>query len=220
MNYSELEKHLFEICDKKFAKFSKTLSNSSYIAIGVKNPVLRQLIKEEKTDLELKIEDFRLGKYLEIDFIYFGLALSRANNVDEQLNFLERNIKKAKSWAITDCVVTYLKKTDFDKFVSFFKKLYRSRHTFDRRFCYVLALKHSKNPRILDIFPFLTLNEEYMVMMAEAWLLATIAIDFPDDVFKFLQSINDNILVRKTVSKVNDSFRVKPEIKERFKTLR
>ena len=220
MNYFELEKYLLEISDKKFADFSKSLSNSDYISIGVKNPVLRQLIKEEKNDVNLKLDDFRLGKYLEVDFIYFGLALIRAKNVYEQLKFLELNIKKAKSWAITDCVVTYLKKTDFDTFLSLFKKLYKSNHTFDRRFCYVFGLKHSKNPRILEIFPFFTLNEEYMVMMAEAWLLATIAIDFPDEVFKFLEGTNDIVLKRKTISKMCDSFRISEEQKLRFKTLR
>ena len=79
MTYKELEKHLFEISDKKFADFSKTLSNSEYISIGVKNPVLRQIVKEHVKDEDLKLDDFDLGKYLEVDFIYFGLALSRAN---------------------------------------------------------------------------------------------------------------------------------------------
>lgn len=220
MNYFELEKHLFEISDKKFADFSKSLSNSDYISIGVKNPVLRQLIKEEKNDIDLKLDDFCLGKYLEVDFIYFGLALVRAKSVNEQLDFLECDIKKAKSWAITDCVTTYLKKTDFDTFFSFFKKLYKSNHTFDRRFCYVFALKHSKNPRILEIFQFFTLKEEYMVMIAEAWLLATVAIDFPDEVFKFLEATNDKVLKRKTISKMCDSYRISEEQKIRFRTLR
>lgn len=31
MKYIELEKYLFEISDKKFADFSKSLSNSDYI---------------------------------------------------------------------------------------------------------------------------------------------------------------------------------------------
>ena len=220
MNYTQLEKHLFEISDKKFADFSKSLSNSDYISIGVKNPILRQLIKEEREDEELKLQDFNLGKYLEVDFIFFGLALSRLKSIDAQLNFLEKNIKKAKSWAITDCVVTYLKKTNFETFFSFFKKLYRSNYIFDRRFCYVFALKHLKNHRILEVFPLITLNDEYMVMMAEAWLLATIAITFPDEVFSYLKGIDDKTLMRKTISKMCDSFRIPTDVKERFKTLR
>ena len=220
MNYKELEKHLFEISDKKFAEFSKSLSNSDYISIGVKNPVLRNIIKEEKNDDDLLLEDFQLGKYLEVDFIYFGLAMVRCKTLEEQLKFLETNIKKAKSWAITDCVVTYLKKYDFETFFNFYKKLYKSSYTFDRRFCYVLGLKHSKNPGILEIFPLLTTNEEYMVMMAEAWLLATVAIDFPNQVFEFLKQTKDVVLKRKTISKMCDSYRISKEQKERFKSLR
>lgn len=220
MNYKDLEKHLFNIADKKFASFSKSLSNSDYISIGVKNPLLRQLIKEEKEDQELKLSDFNLGRYLEIDFIYFGLALVRAKNLSDQLEFLEENIKYAKSWAITDSIQTYLKKSDFDSFLTFFKKLYKSKYTFDRRFCYIFALKHWKNPRILEIFPLISTNEEYMVMMAEAWLLATVAIDFPDEVFDFLKRVDDITLKRKTISKMNDSFRISGDQKKRFKSLR
>ena len=220
MNYKELERYLFEISDKKFADFSKTLSNSDYISIGVKNPVLRSIIKEKKYDINLLLEDFVLGKYLEIDFIYFGLALVRCKTLEEQLSFLEANIKKAKSWAITDCVVTYLKKSDFDTFFNFYKKLYKSSYTFDRRFCYVFGLKHWKNLRILEIFPLLTTNEEYMVMMAEAWLLATIAIEYPDQVFEYLNQLRDAVLKRKTISKMCDSFRISEEQKQRFRSLR
>ena len=220
MNYKELEKHLFEISDKKFAEFSKSLSNSDYISIGVKNPVLRNIVKEEKNDNDLLLDDFQLGKYLEVDFIDFGLAMVRCKTLEEHLKFLETNIKKANSWAITDCVVTYLKKYDFETFFNFYKKLYKSSYTFNRRFCYVLGLKHSKNPGILEIFPLLTTNEEYMVMMAEAWLLATVAIDFSNQVFEFLKQTKDFVLKRKTISKMCDSYRISKEQKERFKSLR
>ena len=220
MNYKELVKHLFEISDKKFANFSKSLSNSDYISIGVKNPVLRQIIKEQKDNKELKLEEFELGKYLEIDFIYFGLSLVRCKSLNEQLIFLEENIKKAKSWAITDCVTTYLKKCDFDKFQKFFIDLLGSPYVYERRFCYVFGLKHWKNPRILELLSLFKTNEEYMVMMAEAWLLATIAIDFPDQIYEFLSSTADTILKRKTISKMCDSYRINLETKQKFKSLR
>lgn len=220
MNYKQLERHLFEISDKKFADFSKSLSNSDYISIGVKNPILRQIIKNEKDDVGLLLEEFELGKYLEVDFIYFGLALIRCKTLADQLSFLEENIKNAKSWAITDCVATYLKKSDFDTFLEFYKRLHKSSHTFERRFCYIFALKHWKNPRILEIFPLLTHDEEYMVMMAEAWLLATIAIEYPDEVFEYLRNSNDLPLQLKIISKMCDSFRISDIQKARFKTLR
>lgn len=220
MKYAELEKHLKEISDKKFADFSKSLSNSEYISLGVKNPVLRSLIKDYKNDKELKLEDFKLGKYLEVDFVYFGLALSRTKTIEEQLDFMEQNIKNGKSWVLTDCSQTYLKKCGFETFYNFFQKMSKSKFTYDRRFAYVFALKFAKNEEILWIFQQISLNEEYMVMMAEAWFLATVAITFPDEVYAYLKSINDVTLKRKTISKMCDSYRIKDEVKNKFKELR
>ena len=207
MKYKELERYLFEIREEKFASFSQTLSNSDYISIGVKNPVLRKIIKEHIKDNELLLDEFILGKYLEIDFIYFGLALSRLNDIDSQLDFLKENIKKAKSWAITDTLSTYLKKHSFEKYWEFFLMMYKSKFTYDRLLAYVLGLKHYKDKKILEILNYINLNEEYMVMMSIAWLLATIAIVHPNEVFDFLRDLNDIALKRKTISKICDSYR-------------
>lgn len=220
MKYTDLLHYLFDNCDKKFAEFSKSLSNSKYISIGVKNPVLRSIIKEHKNDDELKLEDFELGKYLEIDFIYFGLALTRTKTIDEQLSFIEKNIRKGKSWVLTDCSQTYLKKCSFETFHKFFLKMYKSKFTYDRRFAYVLALKFAKSPEILTIFPLITKNDEYMVMMGQAWFLATAAISFGDKVYNYLSTLNDQVLKRKTISKMCESYRISDELKLKVRSLR
>ena len=220
MNYKELEKHLFDISDQKFASFSKSLSNSEYISIGVKNPVLKSIVKEHVHDKDLILEDFELGKYLEVDYCYFALSLSRLTTIDEQLEFLSNNIYKAKSWAVTDCLSSYMKKMPFEKFWGFFLKNNDSPYTFTRRMSYVLGLKCYKDKRILDTLPYIKKDEEYMVMMAEAWLLATIAICYEDEIFNYLSKCEDVTLKRKTISKICDSFRFSEESKQRFKTLR
>lgn len=220
MNYKELKDFLLSNADKKFSEFSKTLSNSDYKVIGVKNPVLRDLIKQHTKDEELKTEDFKIGEYLEVDFIYFGLSLARLKNIDDQFKFLEKNIRYAKSWAITDTVSTYLKKHEFDKYFNFFRKMYCSSHTYDRRMAYIVGLKHYKDKRILDVLPYISLNDEYMVMMAEAWLMATVAIEYPNEIYEFLKETKDMTLKRKTISKINESFRVSDDLKSKFKELR
>lgn len=220
MTYKELEKYLENNANKKFADFAKTVSNSEYLVFGVKNPVLRQIVKEHVKDEEMRLEDFKTGKYLEIDFIYFGIALSRCKNIDEQLDFLEQNIKKAKSWAITDIAATYLKKLTFDKYWSFFLKLVKSPYTFDRRMAFVVGLKLAKDKNILKVTEYIQKDEEYMVMMAEAWLLATVAIYYPNEVYEYLLKCDDLTLKRKVISKMVDSFRIDATTKERFKGLR
>lgn len=220
MNYIELKEYLKKIGDQKFASFSKTLSNSDYLVLGVKNPVLRSIIKEHKNDAELNPNDFELGKYLEIDFIYFGLSLIRLTNTKAQLQFLKDKIRLAKSWAITDCVSTYLKKVSFEDFFEFYKATYKSKYTYERRMAYILALKQYRDERVLKILPLITLNEEYMVMMAEAWFLSVLAISFEDEVFSYLKNLDDLTLKRKTISKISDSYRFDISSKDRFKSLR
>ena len=220
MTYKELEKYLENNANKKFADFAKTVSNSEYLVFGVKNPVLRQIVKEHAKDEEMRLEDFKTGKYLEIDFIYFGLGLSRCKGIDEQLDFLKQNIKTAKSWAITDTAATFLKKLTFDKYWSFFLSLAKSKYIFDRRMAYVVGLKLAKDKRILDVTKYIKKDDEYMVMMAEAWLLATVAIYYPNEVYDYLKECDDLTLKRKVISKMVDSFRIDTTTKERFKGLR
>ena len=220
MTYIELKKYLERNGEEKFASFSKTLSNSDYLVLGVKNPVLRKLIKDHKNDEELDPNDFEIGKYLEIDFIYFGLSLVRLGNIKEQLQFLLDKIKLAKSWAITDTVSTYLKKVSFEDFYAFFKATYHSKFTYERRMAYILALKQYRDEKVLKILPLITLNEGYMVMMAEAWFLSTLALTYQNEVFDYLKNLDDVVLKRKTISKIVDSYRFTSNDKNRFKSLR
>lgn len=220
MTYQELVNYLFSIQDKRHAEFSGSLSNSEYITIGVKNPILRNIIKEHYKDNDLRLEDFECSKYLEVDLVYFGIGLKRCKTIEDQLDFLDKNIKYAQSWAVTDTINHSIKKCTFDLYWQFFLKHYNNKHIYTRRFSYIFGLMFYKDERILQIFNYLNEFDEYMVMMAEAWLLATIAIVYPQQVFELLSNLKDQKLKLKTISKICDSFRFTEKQKNRFKTLR
>lgn len=220
MTYQELLQYLFDNSDQNFAMFQKSLSKSTYVSIGVKTPVLRNLVKEHYNDKDLKLEDFEHHKYQEIDVIYFGIGLCRCKDIDEQLLFLEKSLIHAGSWAVTDLIGAYLKKCDYEKFWEFFLKTNGDEYTYTRRFAYVFGLKFSSDKRILDTFKYFKPNEEYMVMMAEAWLLSFVAIHFPEEVYDYLAKCSDEILKRKAISKICDSYRFSDEQKNKFKSLR
>lgn len=220
MTYQELLQYLFDNSDQNFAMFQKSLSKSTYVSIGVKTPVLRNLVKEHYNDKDLKLEDFEHHKYQEIDVIYFGIGLCRCKDIDEQLLFLEKNLIHAGSWAVTDLIGAYLKKCEYEKFWEFFLKTNNNEYTYTRRFAYVFGLKFSSDKRILDTFKYFKPNEEYMVMMAEAWLLSFVAIHFPEEVYDYLAKCSDETLKRKAISKICDSYRFSDEQKNKFKSLR
>lgn len=220
MTYLELLQYLKDIGEVKYAGFVKKIANSDYECLGIRSPMMKQIIKGHAKDADLVLDEFVLGKYLEVDNIYFGIALVRAKTCQEQLKFLEKKIRYARSWAVTDSATPYIKKISFEDYWKFFLKLNDSKHLYERRIAYVLGLKLYKDERILQVLPYIQSDEDYMVMMAEAWLMATIAICYPNEVFSYLESLSDIVLKRKTISKICDSFRFDEATKEKFKSLR
>ena len=220
MHYQEYLHLLFDYGETAYASFSQTASSSDYQVIGVRIPLLRKIIKANYRDKALKLIDFELGKYLEVDFSYFAIGLLRCKTVDEQLAFVQHNMKFAKSWAITDMIASYFKKITFEQYWPYFLSNCTNEYMYVRRFAYVLGLKFYRDQRILDTFQFIQPNEDYMVYMGQAWLLATVAICYPGDVYQFLQgSVADN-LKRKTISKIKESFRINDKVKKLFVDLR
>lgn len=220
MNYNELLTYLYDNQDKKYADFSKSLSNSDYKVIGIRMPILKQFVKDHYKDEDLKIEDFKLGEILEIDYLYFTISLKRLSDLTSQLEFVHKNIKKAKSWIITDCINSFLKKPNLELCMAYFEKMYNSKHIYERRYAYVCLLNFHKDNRVLEVLNCIREDDEYMVMMAEAWLLATIAIDYPEEIYNKLLTLKDDKLRRKTIAKIVESFRISDEMKEKFKLLR
>lgn len=64
-------------------------------------------------------------------------------------------------------------------------------------------------------------DDEYYVIMAEAWLISYLGIYNPDKTLEYLKSkpLEYNI-VGKSIQKICDSFRVSEENKNRFKEVR
>ena len=220
MNAQEFVQALFDASDPGYADFSKALSNSDYVHIGVRFPALKKLVKAHYSDPELRIEEFELGHYIEVDLSYFCIALSRCKDREEQHAFLLENIKYAKSWMVTDTIPPYMKRPTFEAFLPFFLRCYRSKAVYQRRLAFVYAMKFRKDARVLELFQYLPEGDEYMVMMGEAWFLATVAITFPEEVFAWIAKTHDSALREKTISKIVESYRIDDGMKARFKSLR
>ena len=220
MDYFALKKLLFDSADNKNMEFAKKVFNTSYKIIGLMTPTLKKLIQEHYKDEDLKLSDFEVGEYQEIDIFYLVTALKRAKTYKEQMEFLKKNLYFVKGWAVTDVLNQYLKKATFAEYFPYFEHFAKCKSTYEARFAYIGMLKHYESPEIERIVPYIRYNEEYMIMMAEAWLLATIAIKHSDFVYGLLKDMDDEVLKKKTISKMVESYRISKEDKERVKALR
>ena len=220
MHYRDYVQTLFNHSEKAYAEFSQKLANSDYTVIGVRVPTLRKLVKTHYQDENLLLSDFELGKYLEVDFSYFAIGLSRCKTVAEQLTFAKENLHFVKSWAITDMITSYFKPVSFEDFWSYFITTYADESVFTRRFAYVFALKFYRDPRILQVLPYIQKDEAYMVYMGQAWFLATVAICHPQVVYDFLKTDISTALKNKTIAKIKESYRIDSATKSMFVALR
>ena len=220
MTYKQLLKQLLDLKDEKYAAFQKPLCNSDYEIIGIKIPVLKKIAKEHYKDKDLNMSEFEHHHYLEVEMIYFILGMLQNKSMDDKLDFILKNVKYADSWMITDTPNGFLAGLDFDRYFEFFKKTYLSDHLFTRRIAYILGLKVYRDNRILQILNLLKDDDEYMVTMGQAWLLASMAICYPEEIYNYLAKSNNVTLRKKTISKIVDSFRISNDYKAKFKELR
>lgn len=156
--------------------------------------------------------------------IYFYVSLKKIKVYQEQIAFIERHFTYLNDWWHVDILLQLLVKAPsfeyvFDKAAEYVK----SPLLFVRRWGYVIFLGgHQKDAKhtekILSLFHN---DEEYYVQMAEAWLLADLAIYNPQAVLKFIKSKNLRYdIIGKGIQKMCDSFRIADDIKNQAKKLR
>jgi 3-methyladenine DNA glycosylase AlkD len=184
-------------------------------------PHVHAVVKEYRQDRSLPLASFPLDESVELTLTYFLLSLYRLPSFLEQMAFLEKKLFAAQSWIITDTLGMALKKNVGKDFHPFYLAFTTSKETYKKRFAYVQALRYYREPDVSFFLKHLQVDEEYYVMMGQAWMLATFAINHFQEVVAFLQNKDCPLpLKRKTISKCCDSYRLSAEEKEILKSLR
>jgi len=223
-SYKEFLDYLKSLQDFKYKEFHSRLTFTKYEIIGIRVPILRKIAKEISKENPIKFLNNVGNKYYEEVFIE-GLVI--ANLPEEQLlRYLPTYIKKIDNWAICDSFCNSLKivKKDSSKYFNYFKEYLFSKEEFTVRVGLVVLLNFYVNERyvkqIYKLIDQITLDT-YYVNMASSWLLAECYIKYPEQTKEYLKitKINDFVF-NKTISKINDSYRVTKEEKEFLKSQR
>ncbi|MEE0953564.1 MAG: hypothetical protein U0L60_06110, partial [Ruminococcus sp.] len=95
---------------------------------------------------------------------------------------------------------------------------------FVRRWGYVLWISKlcRDGAHVDELLSLMKNDDAYYVQMAQAWLIAELAIFFPEQVRRWMEGENtlSYSINGKAIQKICDSFRISAENKERFKALR
>lgn len=224
-SYKELVEYLISLSDLEYKKFNLRIISSKYEMLGIRIPILRKLAKEiSKTDF-IPLLELLYDKYFEIVMLE-GLLISYIDDFEDFQNKLVKYALKVDNWAICDTVASSLKiiNKNKDKSLNLVDTLIRDKHEYSKRFGFVILLDfYVEKEYLSDIFNYINSCkvDDYYVNMAISWLLCECYVKFTNETFKYIKEANLNdFIIRKTISKVNDSYRVSKEDKERLRELK
>ena len=155
---------------------------------------------------------------------YFQVSLRQLKRAEEQFAFIEENAELLQDWWHVDQLLQFIRKpVDFSFAFQKAKQYVRSDMLFLRRWGYVLFLAGlQKDPQHTnEILSLIKNDDAYYVQMAEAWLIADLAVFNMADVAEFMEKtdIAYNI-AGKAIQKMCDSFRISAEDKAYMRSLR
>ena len=212
MNICKLyDEFYLEKSDEKKAAFDQKLISTKFKINGVKTSDIESFVKtlfKENVDLNL----LPLSCYE--DILIKGFLISKQKDQELKKKELQKLLPFIDNWGSCDMICSRLKKMDGEE--KFFQELLYSSNPFYKRFGIVwlknFVLKNDVQKALTKILKIS--DENYYVKMAQAWAVADgFVFDF-ETTFDILKTCKDDFVVRKSISKANDSFRVPKQKKE------
>lgn len=215
MNICKLyDEFYLEKSDEKKAAFDQKLISTKFKINGVKTSDIESFVKtlfKENVDLNL----LPLSCYE--DILIKGFLIAKQKDQELKKKELQKLLPFIDNWGSCDMICSRLKKMDGEE--KFFQELLYSSNPFYKRFGIVwlknFVLKKDVKNTITQILE--VSDDNYYVKMAQAWAVADgFVFDF-ESTFEVLKTYKDDFIVRKSISKANDSFRITKESKEILK---
>lgn len=220
LSFNDLLKDLSTNIKKKSPSKNPNLSGTNQLFLGFSIPELKKLVEKYK-DLDYK--NIILDNTFDLSFIFFSIAFNQANDFEDIIELLNSYSFFYEGWMLTDSTYQYIKlDNDFNEIYKYLLVLLDNKNQYIRRLAYLICFKYLKDKQNLPlIFKLFKNDEAYYVQMVESWLLCELYIHYKNNTFNYIESSNlDKIIVNKTISKINDSFRVNKEDKAKAKLLK
>ncbi|MBQ1601677.1 MAG: DNA alkylation repair protein [Ruminococcus sp.] len=155
--------------------------------------------------------------------IYFYTSLKQLKSVYDRAAFIDNNLLFSDWWH-TDQLIRFVSALDYETARRYSEKYLQSADLFVRRWGYVLWISKlcRDGAHVDELLSLMKNDDAYYVQMAQAWLIAELAIFFPEQVRRWMEGENtlSYSINGKAIQKICDSFRISAENKERFKALR
>lgn len=213
-DYTTFIKNLFLQQDIKYKEFTKKILGVEKDIIGIQIPKLKKIAKNiSQNDWKSFLKNIK-NNYYEEEIIE-GLIIGYIKlSYNERIKYLDNFIRHIDNWSVCDTTIANLKflKLEKDSYFNFIKECSTSNENWKIRFGIVTFLNYYLTDKYIDEIlniVFNLKNQYYYVNMAQAWLISTAFIHYPDKVKNYL-SLNtlDNWTQNKAIQKIRDSRKV------------
>lgn len=179
--------------------------------------LIRRYVKQ-KADVSLLREHILMQQ--QFHRIYFYVSLEQIKDVNERMQFIHENLLFTDWWH-TDQLIRYAAKLDFEMAMSYAEEYVDSEDPFVRRWGYVMFISDLGRKHADRLLPLMKEDDQYYVQMAEAWLIAELAVNEPEAVYQWMKDCGLSYSIcGKAIQKICDSYRISKDWKGRFKALR
>lgn len=221
-----ITKKLFLLQDLKYRDFTaKSIPNiDKDKIIGVRLPEIRKLAKEIKNDEYINSFLLELPHKYQEENLLHGIILSTYKDIDLLLNELDKFLKYADNWAVTDIISPKIFKKYPDKAYKYIKKWIKSNGEYKIRFGVVSLLQFYLDDNFkkehLDLIRSIK-KDTYYINMAIAWYYSFALIKQYDKVINIFENKELNKWIHnKSIQKAIESYRISDDRKEYLKSLK
>lgn len=223
MTQQEIDARLTAAADEEYRIFNAKIVRSQLPMWGVRAPFLQQIAKEIARDVGDFLDTYDARNYEQI--LLYALVLAKCKlPIQEKFAYLDKLLPRFDNWAHIDMTVGAFKQLAKHKqeFLQRYAYLV-SAPEFERRFLVVFLMDYCMSEQ--DLPTLFALYEQaqcdaYYVNMGIAWGLSVALVKFYEQTVAFMRrgTLGDWI-VRKTVQKARESYRITPERKEELKQI-
>ena len=156
----------------------------------------------------------------ELHRIYYYVTLKQMKRVEDRMEFLDGHLHLADWWH-TDQLIGFVSELEFETALGYARTYVDAEDPYIRRWGYVLFISKLGRHRAEELLPLTHNDDHYTVQMAQAWLIAELAVFQPEYVQGWLMTCRlDYRVTGKAVQKICDSYRISDEWKGRLRALR
>jgi len=221
-----IEKELKKLSEKKYQDFISNLTPSipKDRFLGIRIPIVKSFTKTISEKDGNKFMDDLPHKYVEENIVHI-LLINKIKDIDECLKRLDDLLPHLNSWVETDTGggPKSFKKNKEKVYKHLQKWLKDKKHTYVQRYGIITLdrffldedFKYEHLKLVYSV-----VNDDKYIMLMKSWYYATALGKHFDETYKFLkEEVDDKLILKTTIKKANESFRVKDEHKKKLNKL-